>query len=334
MDSIYAERVAIALRGGLARLYGAELMEPAVYLCTLTAVAAGVLYGLGWPSPSAWAAGAYSVAGTAIGWGILEWLTRRRIATRFTPEFAARVMSQLAENGSHRQWRLGVSAAAIAAAILGVMGAQQLPFVHHQQRTPQESAQSDELLAGWHQQASADFRQRQYPARAVLDRMVKQGDTRAQLILAWQLLLGAGGAAKDVAVAGELLEQARGRAAGDPLWQAARAVHLLNQEAMPDAIREANADLGKAADHGLVEARYWQARIYLEERSPVFDAPLGLRALTLAADQGHARAALMLGERLAAGRGTQRDVNAARRYLQRAADDGLADARSALAMLR
>lgn len=334
VDSTYVERATTALRGALARLYGAELMEPAVYLCALTALAAGALFGLGWPSHSPWTVGSCALAGALLGWGALEWLTRRRIARHFSSEFAARVLSQLAANGSRRRWRLGVGAASIAAAALGVVGVQQLPFVHSQQNAQSDIARSSALLARWHQQASADFRQRQYPAREVLDRMVKQGDTRAQLILAWQLLLGAGGAAKDVAVAGELLERARGKAAGDPLWQAARAVHILNQEAMPDAIRTANADLGKAADRGLVEARYWQARIYLEERSPAFDAPRGLRALTLAADLGHARAALMLGERLAAGRGTQRDVNAARRYLQRAADDGLADARSALAMLR
>lgn len=334
VDSTYVERATTALRGALARLYGAELMEPAAYLCALTVLAAGVFFGLGWPAPSPWAAGAYALGGALLGWGALEWLMRRRISRHFTPAFAARVLSQLAANGSRRRWRLGVGTVALAAAALGVVGTQHLPFVASQRQAQQDMGQAQALLARWHHQASADFRQRQYPSRALLDRQVAEGDTRAQLILAWQLLLGAGGAGKDVPAAGALLEQARGRAASDPLWQAARALHVLNQEAMPDAIRVANADLGKAADRGLVEARYWQARIYLEERSPAFNSRRGLQALTQAADQGHARAALMLGERLAAGRGIQRDVNAARRHLQRADDEGLAEARSALATLR
>lgn len=83
-----------------------------------------------------------------------------------------------------------------------------------------------------------------------------------------------------------------------------------------------------------MEARFWEACIYLEERSPAYDAKLGLRTLVRAADQNHAHAALSLGERLAVGRGTKRDVPAARRYLQRAADAGLPAALDALGKLR
>ena len=125
-------------------------------------------------------------------------------------------------------------------------------------------------------------------------------------------LLGAGGATKDVAGAARLLEQAAPQARESSLWQAAKAVQLLNQEALPDDIRAAAQDLDRAADKGLVEARYWQARILLAEQSPLHDARQGLRVLTQAADKGHAHAALMLGNKLAKGEDTRRDVRAYR----------------------
>lgn len=334
VDASYVERATRALRGALARLYGSELLEPAAYLCGLAALGAGTLYGLGWPAPGALPATALSLGAALLGWIVLEWLTQRRIGRRFDPAFAARVRAQLAANGSRRRWRIGAGSAAIAAVALGIVGTQQLPFVRDHQAQQRQMLQAQAVLAQWSQQPRADFRQRQYPARALLDRQAAAGETRAQLVLAWQLLLGAGGQAKDVATAGSLLDQAEARAAADPLWRAAKAVHLLNQEAEPDAIRAAARDLDQAAGRGLAEARYWEARIYLETRSPAFDERRGLQSLRLAADGGHARAALMLGERLAAGQGLRRDVPAARRYLQRAAGEGLTEAHAALAKLR
>jgi TPR repeat protein len=93
-------------------------------------------------------------------------------------------------------------------------------------------------------------------------------------------------------------------------------------------------DWAQAAGRGLVEARFWFPRIYLEERSPLHDPRRGLDMLARAADQNHAHAALGLGQRLAAGDGVRRDPATARRYLQRAAAAGLPEATTELAKLR
>jgi TPR repeat protein len=334
VESDYVARATTALRGALARLYGSELTEPAAYLCGITALVAALLFGLGWPQPGLWSAALWSLGGAALAWAVLEWQTRRRIAKRFDPAFARRVLGQLHANGSVRRWRVGVALALPVAAWLAMVGVAQLPFVRNYQTEQRDWAQAAMVLNQWSLQGAADLRMRQYPARKMLDQKAQDGDTRAQLILAWQLLLGAGGASKDVEAAGKWLDQAQPRAGKDPLWQAAHAVYVLNQDAMPDAIRAAASDLDQAAGRGLVEARFWLSRIYLEERSPLHDPRRGLDMLARAADQNHAHAALNLGQRLAAGDGVRRDPGAARRYLQRAAAAGLPEATTELAKLR
>lgn len=333
VDQTYVARATTALRTALARLYGSELTEPAAYLCGLTALAAGALYGTGWPAPGVWQPVLWSVGGAALAWLALEWATRRRIAKRFEAGFGQRVLDQLKANGSVKRWRIGLAVAAPMAAVLAIQGTGMLPFVRSHHTLQQARADAQMLLAQWPMQFEPDLRLRTYPAEAVLEEQAQAGQTQAQLILAWQKLLGAGGATKDVAGAARLLEQAAPQARESSLWQAAKAVQLLNQEALPDDIRAAAQDLDRAADKGLVEARYWQARILLAEQSPLHDARQGLRVLTQAADKGHAHAALMLGNKLAKGEDTRRDVRAARRYLQQAAGKGLTEANEALQKL-
>lgn len=333
VDQTYVARATTALRTALARLYGSELTEPAAYLCGLTALAAGALYGTGWPAAGALQPVLWSVSGAAAIWLVLEWLTRRRIARRFEAGFGRRVLDQLKANGSVKRWRIGLAVAAPLAAVLAIQGTGMLPFVRSHHALQQARADAQMLLAQWPMQFEPDLRLRSYPAAAVLEEQAQAGHAQAQVILAWQKLLGAGGATKDVAGAARLLEQAAPRAGQSGLWQAAKAVLLLNQEAMPDDIRAAAQDLDRVADKGLVEARYWQARILLAEQSPLRDARQGLRLLTQAADQGHAHAALMLGKKLAKGEDTRRDVRNAHRYLQLAAGKGLTEANEALQKL-
>lgn len=333
VDQAYVARATTALRTALARLYGSELTEPAIYLCGLTALAAGALYGTGWPAPGVWQPVLWSLGGGALAWLALEWTTRRRIARHFDGDFGRRVLEQLKANGSVKRWRIGMGVAAPVAVWLALVGTGMLPFVRQHHTLQQARADAHMLLAQWPMQFEPDLRLRTYPAEAVLEEQAQAGQTQAQLILAWQKLLGAGGATKDVAGAARLLEQAAPQTRESSLWQAAKAVQLLNQEALPDDIRAAAQDLDRAADKGLVEARYWQARILLAEQSPLHDARQGLRVLTQAADKGHAHAALMLGNKLAKGEDTRRDVRAARRYLQQAAGKGLTEANEALQKL-
>jgi TPR repeat protein len=272
--------------------------------------------------------------GAGLAWVGLEWRTRRGIAARFETEFARRVLGQLRANGSFKRWRWGMAAAAAGSVYLGVALTQQLPFVQSHHAQQRELARAAFVLAGWRHQPAADFRQRSYPPAAWLQQRAAGGAPQAQLVGAWQLLRGAGGWATDAGAAGPWLDRAEQVASQDPLWKAAKALHAVNQEAMPNVIKAAAEDLGRAADQGLVEARFWQARLYLADNSPLFDARRGVQLLQQAADRQHARAAHLLGERYAKGEGVRRDVGAARRYLLQAAGSGLVETREALQRLK
>lgn len=333
VDSAYIERANSTLRTALARLYGSELTESAIYLCGISAITAVVLFGLGWPHKEVWPILALSLSGAGIAWWFLEWLTCRRIARRFETNFAQRVIGQLHVNGSIKRWRIGFFLAVTSAVCIAMYGATQLPSVSKRLDEQRDFAQANVILEQWPVQFEQDLSLRKYPTRKLLETKAEADNARAQVILAWQLILGADGAVKDIEAAGRWLKKAQTYAENDPLWQAANAVYVLNQDSMPDAIRLAARDLDRAADRGLVEARYWQARIYLEKRSPLFDPKRGLHALTVAADKRHAHAALQLGKLLATGEGTRRDVFAARNYFQTAAIAGLPEATAALQKL-
>lgn len=330
----YVTRATTALRTALSRLFGAEIARPALQLCAAVAVVAGLMYGFAWPGPGVTPAVLWSAAGAAGFWVGLEWFTRRRIGARFDREVARRVLAQLRADGGFRRWRIGMAVAVIGTAWLGSTLTQQLPFVRSYHAHKQELARAGFVLAGWNQQPLADFRQRSYPPREWLQERAEDGDTRAQLVLAWQLLLGASGVPKDVDAARRWIDRAQAGASRDPLWSAAKALYEVNQEVTPDVIRAAADDLGRAADAGVVESRFWQARIYLAENSPTYNRQRGVQLLQQAADRRHTRAAHQLGELLAKGEGVRRDPAAARRYLTQAAADGLPEAREALAALR
>lgn len=323
VDADYVTRATQALRQAVAKVYASELMEPAAYLLGLVALAAVATCALGWPLASPWAAAGTALGGGVLAWFGLEWLTQRRIRRPFEGDYGRRLVAQLRANGSVRRWRVGMVTAGAAAALGAAHVVPWLPYVGDHQRQQRDVAAVQAQLAQWGRQATPDFRLRPYPPQPALLARAEAGDTRAQLVLAWRLLLGAGGVGKDVAAAGDWLERARPAASGDNLWRAAHAVQVLNQDALPDAIRAAAADLGRAADAGLVEARYWEARIYLMPGSPLHDPRRAQQALTQAAQLGHANAALLLGQRLASGDGLRRDPAAARRWLQQAGAAGL-----------
>ncbi|MFW9617446.1 hypothetical protein [Aquabacterium sp.] len=335
VDASYVSRATQALRGALARLYGTELLEPAASLCGLSALAAGVQYGFGFHNGHAGVAVLTSLLGGAVAWFGLEWLTRRRIARRFEADFGKRVVQQLAANGSIKRWRMGVGGALLAANVLAIMGTNALPPVRAHKQELAAQAATDQLLISWLSAgADADLRQRTYPDHAQLVKRAEAGDQRALVVLAWQLLLGTGQTPKDVAEAGKWLDKARSETMQSGLWQTAKAVQILNQDAMPDDLRAAAQKLNEGAKQGHAEARYWLARLYLAEHSPVHDARQGIKQLTQAADQRHAHAALLLGQKYANGNGVPRNLNQARRYLFTASGAGLAEANEVLNQLK
>lgn len=333
VDQSYVTRATVALRTALARLYGSELTEPAFYLCGLTALAAGAMYSTGWPTSGMWQPALWSLGAATVAWLTLEWITRRRIAQRFEARFGQRVLKQLKANGSIKRWRIGLAVAAPLSVILAIQGTAMLPFVRNNHALLQARADAEMQITQWPTQFEPDLRLRSYPAVAVLEEQANAGITQAQLILAWQKLVGAGGIQKDLEGAARLLQQAAPQAGETGLWKTAQAVLLLNQESTPDDIRAAAQDLNHAADNGLVEARYWHARILLADQSPLRDPRRGLHMLAEAADKGHAHAALMLGKKIAKGEGVRRDARSARRYLQQAEAKGLREATDALQSL-
>lgn len=335
VESSYVERATTALRGALSRVYGAELTKPAAYLAGLAALAAGGMFALSWPVENLALIGLTSIGGSMVIWLILEWATRRRIARRFEPDFARRVIAQLAANGSIKRWRIGMGIGAIVAAALSIQVTQEVPYVRDMHREKREMAEAPRILEQWFFQSSPDWTQRTYPSRRMLETQGEAGVWRAQMILAWQFLLGAGGAAKDTEKAGYWLDKAEAETYKSAAWKAAKAILSLQKEPSPEALKAASQALKQAADTAdFIEARYWEGRTYLDVRSPVYDLKRGIKVMKQAADRNHAHAALMLGQLLSSKESAQRNIPVARRYLQRAADAGLTEATVVLATLQ
>jgi hypothetical protein len=350
VDADYCVRATAALRGALGQLYRAQLQGPALLLCGVTALGAAALVALGWPTGLPASDALAALAAATVAWAALEWLTRWRIARRCSAGFALRLNAQLAAGGSVRRWRVGAALAATAAVGLAAWGTMQLPPVREQLALRADIRQTDQQIRQWQLMAEPDLRQRSHPPRAALQARAEAGAGPAQLVLAWHHLLGIGDPAAaagqasqggppgpDPVAAAQWLDRCQAKLGSTALWRAARAVQMVQtprQAAAPDTLRKVEQELEAAARAGIVEARYWHARLLLDERGPARDPRRGLLMLTAAADGGHAHAALMLGERLGSGQGVKRDLPGARRYLLKAQAAGLGEARAALARLR
>ncbi len=322
VNQAYVQRASGALQRALSRIFVAELVESGAYAVALAALAACAMFLASWPWPGPWPAGACALAGFGLGFMVLEWVTRRRIRARFEAEIAARIVNQISASGAARKVRGVALAIATGVVAASLAATQQLPWVRAAQLQRTQAQQARQALSQWFSQ-SPDLRLRRYPDAAFLRAESDGGDPQAQLVYAWALLLGTPAIPKDVPAATELLEKAALRRADDPLLRTARDVAVLNSDALPAALRTTTADLQAQANAGFVEARYWLARVQVAPNSPTFNLQAGLRALTQAADAGHASAALALGTRYANGDGVRRDPVRARHYLDEAARSGL-----------
>ncbi len=333
VDTAYVARATTALQAALARLYGAEIFEPTMYLAGSAGVVAAGLFAFEWPGAGPASALAMTGVLALAGWAITEAITRRRISKHFSNGFGPRVISQLLANGSIRRWRIMAAAASTVAAATMVFGSQYLSSPNRPSSSSQSTASTAQQLVTWDRQGP-DLSLRTYPGRIGLDEEITRGNERARLVLAWQLLLGANKASKDINTAAQILQYPFSQTIrNDPLWSTAKAVLILNQEATPDALRGALRQLDQAAERGFVEARYWQARVLIAQHSPLFNARQGLVLLQQAADGKHAHAALTLGELLATGKLGQQDKPLARNYLEQARKAGLPEAKTALEKL-
>ncbi len=322
VNQAYVQQASTGLQRALSRLFVAELVESAAYAVGLAALAACAMVLTSWPWAGPWPAAGCALAGFAGLFLVLEWVTRRRIRARFEPAIADRIVTQIGASGAARKVRgvaLAVAAGAVAAALAGT---QQLPWVRAARQQQAQAQQLRQDLAQWFM-AAPDLKVRRYPDAGLLRAASDQGDTQAQLVLAWAQLLGTPAIPKDVPSATAWLDKAAATRPADPLLHTARDVAALNSDTLPAALRATTADLQAQANAGVVEARYWLARVQVAPNSPTFNLQAGLRALTQAADAGHASAALALGTRYADGDGVRRDPVRARRYLDEAARSGL-----------
>ena len=331
VDANYVARASGALSAAITRLYGAELLEPAAWLCALAALLTSASFVLGWPRYEVWPTILATLGGGALAWFILEWRTRRRIARHFDGNYGERIISQLKVRGSIRRWRKGVAIALPAAIFCSLVATAMLPPVQAQRQGYRDQMESHELLQGWFSfGANMDLQLRRYPAHAELVRKAADGDQHAIVVLGWELLLGANNTPMDVAEAGRWLDKVKPEIRESTYWKSAKAVQTLKEESTPDALRRAAQDLTEASNHGLAEADYWLARLYLASQGPLHDQRQGMQHLTKAADRYHAHAALLAAQKHARGEGVKRNANLARRYASIASKEGLTEAQGFL----
>lgn len=323
VNATYVARASGALREAFGSLYGAELAEPVLYQCALVALLTALMYGFGWPRAGAWPAIACGLGLAVLGWRALEWRAQARMRRIFPGRIGERALCQLESNCTVKRWRLAILLAG-GVAVFGAVGlAAQVPAVERAQEARGDAELMELELTRWATQPVRDLRQRSYPPTELLTAFAERGDTRAQLVLVWQQLLGAG-AEKDLPAAARWLAKAPASLDADPLWLSARAVLQLSRSRQLKEIRAASKQLAQAAGQGLVEARYWEARCYLDEDSPLRDIKLGTDKLTQAADAGHGHAALELAKMYGRGRnGLRRDMGKARHYLAIAREERL-----------
>lgn len=328
----YVDAAKSALHAALGKVYGAEVAEPALYLSGLALLAGAGLQWFQWPHSQWLISAALAAAAAGLAWGATEFVTMRRIARLFEAPMGQRVLAQTRAEGSVVSWRTRALAAMVVAAGLGAF----LPWkwVHStaasQQALAQASTPAARAWEAWQQQGP-DVARRRLADGARLENWAREGDDKARLMLAWAYTLGADGRSKDLRQAQQQLVGPLGKTRDGKVIQA---VILLNQDATPAQIMQAATDLDMAAQAGMVEARYWRARIAIAQQGPLYNPRQGMEAMRQAAEQGHGHAAFVLGRIYAEGRHEQpKDIQKARKYLTQAQTAGVAEAVPLLARL-
>jgi hypothetical protein len=342
VDADYVARSVVALRQAFQRLYGATLLKPLLYLCGAGAVVSGAAFAAAGPVSEAWQIPVTFAVAALLFWFVPEWLARRKLKKSFPAEVSKRVLAQLSATRSPWLWRGGALVVLTLACFGGYLVADRVPWVRHLHAERMAERMLDRDLAAWARLRVPDLKLRPYPDEARLRRAVERGDRRAMPVLAWKLLLGAGGSKVDPEGAARVLQTAgsgvgTANVAGDVLLQAAHAALAAQRpDSAPDELRQAATALARIGpmSETMPEARYWEARIYLDAPAPVANKALGMRKLAEAADRGHARAAFALAESYARGIDVARDPARARRYYTQALQFGMPEAAAALRTLR
>ena len=339
VDEAYPPRALEAVRYAIERLWLQRVWRPRwVGLVGVGAVAALALV-LGSPQVGLVTAALLAVVLGTLAWTVAEWQLRQRLARSLQVPQADRLLRPLRRSAAVRRWQLKTLAAAALVALASAAAVGRLPQIRQQTAQAQATSALARQLDAWLVSEGKDYQLRQYPEAAALEQALAQTpvDPRAQLVRAWQLLLGLGGSRPDPQAAERLLA---GLVKDPDLASAAvvgqaRATLALNGRSAT-ALQAAASTLGALPDPHQPEALYTLALLQLQ---PALSARLGgvqpgLATLQHAADLGHASACFELGRRLASGNGLRRDLVAARRYLGYAQAKGVPGAAEFAARLR
>jgi hypothetical protein len=337
LDADYVERATPAVRRAVERLWQQRIGRSSLAAVAAGGAIAALAVTLASPRVGVIAAAMAGLLGTLVGWVLSDTWSRRTLARSFGQPLGERLLRPLRRTLPYRRTVLAVLLGGAVASGLGAAAASRLPHVQARLAQHQQTSAFAATLDTWWRDGK-DYRLRAYPATALLQDAASHGDRRARVILAWKLLLGIDAPAPDARQAARLLDDLPDplpdeRVASAAAIGRARAI-AAGAGRTPATLQSAIATLAALPDPPPAEALYTLALLQLATSPRGTDAD-GLAALQQAADAGHPSACLDLGRRLASGApGLRRDLPAARRYMNFAAEKQVPGAAAALATLR
>ena len=248
-----------------------------------------VLLWLAWPLPTPWSAAVMSIVGAMALWFVLDRAVRAGIRRHLGEQIGSSLDALQSSHGTPGRWRNGILLALCVVVLASLFASRNLPiFVKQTQQAEMAAQQAKLLFQWWLNEAGDDHQRRTYPAHSWLLQQAEAGNTKAQITLAWQLLLGLGNEAQNLEVAGRWINASQNSSTQDRNWQLARAHWLVAQPVDEARHREA----ANIVNHrGWPEAYYLMALIELNPRSVLYDPSKGANDIRMAASMGHLRAA-------------------------------------------
>ena len=128
VDAAYVQRATVALRQGFGRLYGSDLLRPALWVVGGAGVVAAIVFAFGPARYGVWNCASWAALGGAASWIGVEMFSLGRIMRSFPEQISARLHAQIKAGGSVMTWRVAVAAGVMASALLGAMLASAVPL--------------------------------------------------------------------------------------------------------------------------------------------------------------------------------------------------------------
>ena len=339
VDEAYPPRALEAVRHAIERLWLQRIWRPRLLGLVGVGVVAALAVLLGNPRVGLTIATVLALGVGVLAWLLVDWQARQGLARSLQIPEGDRLLRPLRRSAVVRQWQLKSLAAAALVALASAGAMTRLPQIRQQTEQAEAARTLTRQLDAWLATEGKDYRLRHYPTAAELDQAIAQTppDPRAQLVRAWQLLLGTHGVSPDPRAAERMLHSLDREPglAGAAVVAQARVTLALNSRSAATLLA-AVSTLESLPDPDQPEGLYTLALLQL---SPVLSARLGgaergLSTLQQAADLGHASACFELGRRLASGNGLRRDLVAAKRYLGYAQAKGVPGAADAADAIR